>query len=299
MSGTVLKTVRMRDWRDSLATSLGDDEKMREALKGKVPTSRDEAARLLGDLNKLTYVGATQLTIEVDLGKISEILAQAIAKLPDNSQNKMFAEADTHASTALHEYLISTGFGRQLAGDEGLWAWLNLNVPDWGLARWKGSAGREGGFEPWFGNSSSNALGRLFWASELMRNGADYGPVRGAFLQQNVVNEIEREIYRSRHWAVALATLAADFDGMGNHATDKEWNIVSKVANHLAFLNRPEASLLDEEMAPFGDTDPEVVYEADPRAIADVQMLLGRFLSNISGTERIRANKLYCPDGSR
>jgi hypothetical protein len=71
------------------------------------------------------------------------------------------------------------------------------------------------------------------------------------------------------------------------------------VANHLAFLNRPEASLLDEEMAPFGDTDPEVVYEADPRAIADVQMLLGRFLSNISGTERIRANKLYCPDGSR
>ena len=299
MSGTVLKTVRMRDWRDSLATSLGDDEKMREALKGKVTKSRDEAARLLGDLNKLTYVGATQLTIEVDLGKISEILAQAIAKLPDNSQNKMFAEADTHASTALHEYLISTGFGRQLAGDEGLWAWLNLNVPDWGLARWKGSVGREGGFEPWFGNSSSNALGRLFWASELMRNGADYGPVRGAFLQQNVVNEIEREIYRSRHWAVALATLAADFDGMGNHATDKEWNIVSKVANHLAFLNRPEASLLDEEMAPFGDTDPEVVYEADPGAIADVQMLLGRFLSNISGTERIRANKLYCPDGSR
>jgi hypothetical protein len=299
MSGTVLKTVRMRDWRDSLATSLGDDEKMREALKGKVPKSRDEAARLLGDLNKLTYVGATQLTIEVDLGKLSEILAQAIAKLPDNSQNKMFAEADTHASTALHEYLISTGFGRQLAGDEGLWAWLNLNVPDWGLARWKGSAGREGGFEPWFGNSSSNALGRLFWASELMRNGVDYGPVRGAFLQQNVVNEIEREIYRSRHWAVALATLAADFDGMGNHATDKEWNIVSKVANHLAFLNRPEASLLDEEMAPFGDTDPEVVYEADPRAITDVQMLLGRFLGNISGAERIRANRLYCPDGSR
>ena len=299
MSGTVLKTVRMRDWRDSLAISLGDDEKMREALKGKVPKSRDEAARLLGDLNKLTYVGATQLTIEVDLGKISEILAQAIAKLPDNSQNKMFAEADTHASTALHEYLISTGFGRQLAGDEGLWAWLNLNVPDWGLARWKGSAGREGGFEPWFGNSSSNALGRLFWASELMRNGADYGPVRGAFLQQNVVNEIEREIYRSRHWAVALATLAADFDGMGSHATDKEWNIVSKVANHLAFLNRPEASLLDEEMAPFGDTDPEVVYEADPRAIADVQTLLGRFLGNISGTERIRTNKLFCPDGSR
>ena len=299
MSGTVLKTVRMRDWRDSLAISLGDDEKMREALKGKVPKSRDEAARLLGDLNKLTYVGATQLTIEVDLGKISEILSQAIAKLPDNSQNKMFAEADTHASTALHEYLISAGFGRQLAGDEGLWTWLNLNVPDWGLARWKGSSGREGGFEPWFGNSSSNALGRLFWASELMRNGADYGPVRGAFLQQNVVNEIEREIYRSRHWAVALATLAADFDGMGSHATDKEWNIVSKVANHLAFLNRPEASLLDEEMAPFGDTDPEVVYEADPRAIADVQTLLGRFLCDIAGAERIRTNKFYCPDGSR
>jgi hypothetical protein len=195
--------------------------------------------------------------------------------------------------------LISVGFGRQLAGDEGLWAWLNLNVPDWGLARWKGSAGRDGGFEPWFGNSSSNALGRLFWASELMRNGADYGPVRGAFLQQNVVNEIEREIYRSRHWAVALATLAADFDGAGNHATDKEWNIVSKVANHLAFLNRPEASVLDEEMAPFGDTDPEVVYEADPRAIADVQTLLGRFLCDIAGAERIRTNKFYCPDGSR
>jgi hypothetical protein len=299
MSGTVLKSVRMRDWRDSLATSLGEDDKLRDALKAKVPKSRDEATRLLSDLEKLSFVGTTQLTIEVNFGKISEILAQAIAKLPDNSKNATFAAADTHASTALHQYLISVGFGRQLAGDEGLWAWLNLHVPDWGLARWQGSAGREGGFEPWFGNSSSNALGRLFWASELMRNGADYGPVRGAFLQQNVVNEIEREIYRSRHWAVALATLAADFDGAGNHATDREWNIVSKVANHLAFLNRPEASLLDEEMAPFGDTDPEAVYEADPRAIAGVQTLLGRFLCDIVGAERIRTNKFYCPDGSR
>ena len=30
MSGTVLKSVRMRDWRDSLATSLGEDDKLRE-----------------------------------------------------------------------------------------------------------------------------------------------------------------------------------------------------------------------------------------------------------------------------
>jgi hypothetical protein len=299
MSTTALKTVRLRDWRESLATSLGEGDELLKVLKGKVPVRRDEAAKLLGDLTRLDYVSSTQLTCNIEIEKIAEILAQATAKLPEKTNHTLRAEAETNAAIALHAYLNTVGFGRHLAGDEGVWTWLNLNVPDWSLARWKGSAGRDAGHEQWFGNATSNALGRLFWAAELMRNGEDYTPVRGAFLNQNVINEIDREIYRSRHWAVALALLAADFDGAGNQASDDEWNIVSKVANHLAFLNRPEASPLDEEMAPFGDTDPEVVYEADPRAIADVQTLLGRFLINIAGAERIRTNKLYCPDGSR
>ena len=299
MSSTELKMVRMREWRESLATSQGSEDKLREVLKSKVPKSRDGATTLLGDLTTLAFVNAAQLPVRVDLAKITDILSQAIAKLPANSKNKMFAEADIHASVNLHQYLISVGLGRQLAGDLGVWTWLNLSVPDWALARWKGSAERDAGFEPWFGNPSNNALGRLFWAAELMRNGSDYLPVHGAFLQQNVVNEIEREIYRSRHWAVALGLLAANFDGSGSHATDREWNIVSKVADKIAFLNRPEAAPLDEQAAWFGDDDPAVAYAADPSGIASVQQLLGKYLVSISGAERIRANKLYCPDGSR
>ena len=274
MSEVALKTMRMRDWRESVAASLAEGVELATVLKEKVPTSRHEAASLLSDLTRLDYVGPAQLSCKIEIGKIAEILEQAVAMLPEKTDYPMRARAETHAAVALHTYLGSMGFGRQLGGDEGVWTWLSLNA-------------------------TSNALGRLYWAAELMRNGSDYSPVRGAFINQNVINEIDREIYRSRHWAVALGTLAADFDGAGNQASDDEWNFVSKVANHLAFLNRPEASLLDEEMAPFGDTDPEVVYEADPRAIADVQVLLGRFLSNISGTERIRTNKLFCPDGSR
>ena len=299
MSEVALKTMRMRDWRESVAASLAEGVELATVLKEKVPTSRHEAASLLSDLTRLDYVGPAQLSCKIEIGKIAEILEQAVAMLPEKTDYPMRARAETHAAVALHTYLGSMGFGRQLGGDEGVWTWLSLNVPDWSLARWKSSSGRATGYEQWFGNATSNALGRLYWAAELMRNGSDYSPVRGAFINQNVINEIDREIYRSRHWAVALGTLAADFDGVGNQASDDEWNTVSKVANHLAFLNRPEASLLDEEMAPFGDTDPEVVYEADPRAIADVQVLLGRFLGNISGTERIRTNKLYCPDGSR
>jgi hypothetical protein len=299
MSAIDLKSLRMREWRDSLATSHGTEETLREVLKSKVPKNRDGAGALLGDLATLAFINAAQIPVRVELAKITEILSQAIAKLPANSKNKVFAEADIYASINLHQYMISVGLGRQLAGDIGMWTWLNLSVPDWALARWKGSAERDAGFEPWFGNPSSNALGRLFWAAELMRSGDDYAPVRGAFLQQNVINEIEREIYRSRHWAIALGMLAADFDGSGSHATDREWNIVSKVADKIAFLNRPEAAPLDEEVPPFGDDDPAVAYAADPAAITSVQQLLGKYLASITGAERIRTNKLYCPDGSR
>ena len=289
----------MREWHESLATSQGSEDKLREVLKSKVPKSRDGAATLLSDLVTLEFVNPVQVPVKVDLAKIAEILAVAIQKLPANSSNKMFAEADIHASVNLHQYLISIGLGRQLAGDSGMWAWLNLSVPDWSLARWKGSADRDAGYEPWFGNPSSNALGRLFWAAELMRNGSDYSPVHGAFLQQNVINELAREIYRSRHWAVALGLLAADFDGSGSHATDREWNVVSKVADKIAFLNRPEAAPLDEEVPDFGDDDPVVAYAADAIGIASVQQLLGKYLAGIAVTERIRSNKVYCPDGSR
>jgi hypothetical protein len=299
MSHADVKTVRMREWHESLATSQGSEDKLREVLKSKVPKSRDGAATLLADLTTLEFVNPVQVPVRVDLAKIAEILAVAIQKLPANSSNKMFAEADIHASVNLHQHLISIGLGRQLAGDSGMWAWLNLSVPDWSLARWKGSADRDAGYEPWFGNPSSNALGRLFWAAELMRNGSDYSPVHGAFLQQNVINELAREIYRSRHWAVALGSLAADFDGSGSHATDREWNVVSKVADKIAFLNRPEAAPLDEEVPDFGDDDPVVAYAADPIGIASVQQLLGKYLAGIAVTERIRSNKVYCPDGSR
>lgn len=299
MSSAEMKTVRMREWRESLATSQGSQDKLREVLKSKVPKSRDGATTLLADLTTLAFVNPVQVPVRVDLAEIANILSLAIQKLPANSSNKMFAEADIYASVELHQYLISVGLGRQSAGDPGMWTWLNLSVPDWALARWKGSAEREAGYEPWFGNPSSNALGRLFWAAELMRNGSDYSPVRGAFLQQNVVNEIEREIYRSRYWAIALGLLAADFDGSGSHATDREWNVVSKVADKIAFLNRPEAAPLDEEAPAFGDDDPVAAYAADPIGISSVQQLLGKYLAGIAVTERIRTNKIYCPDGSR
>jgi len=289
----------MREWHESLATSQGSEDKLREVLKSKVPKSRDGAATLLADLTTSELVNPVQVLVRVDLAEIARILSIAIQKLPVNSNNKMFAEADIHASVNLHQYLISVGLGRQLAGDPGMWAWLNLSVPDWSLARWKGSADRDAGYEPWFGNPLSNALGRLFWAAELMRNGSDYSPVRGAFLQQNVVNELAREIYRSRHWAVALGLLAADFDGSGSHATDREWNVVSKVADKIAFLNRPEAAPLDEEVPAFGDDDPAAAYETDPNGIASVQRLLGKYLAGIAVTKRISTNKLYCPNGSR
>jgi hypothetical protein len=298
MSHADMKTVRMREWQESLATSQGSEDKLREVLKSKVPKSRDGAATLLADLT-LEFVNPVQVPVRVDLNEIADILATSTQKLPANSSNTMFAEADIHAAVNLHQYLISIGLGRQLAGDPGMWAWINLSVPDWSLARWKGSTDRDAGYEPWFGNPLSNALGRLFWAAELMRNGSDYSPVFGAFLQQNVVNELAREIYRSRHWAVALGLLAADFDGRGSHATDREWNVVSKVADKIAFLNRPEAAPLDEEVPAFGDDDPLAAYAADPKGIASVQQLLGKYLAGIAVTERIRTNKAYCPDGSR
>ena len=130
MSNVDMKTVRMREFRESLATSQGAEDKLREALKNKVPKTRDNATTLLKDLEILEIVSPVQLPTKVDLVEITNILSLAIKKLPANSSNKMFAEADIDASVNLHKYLVSIGIGRQLGGDAGMWTWLNLSVPD-------------------------------------------------------------------------------------------------------------------------------------------------------------------------
>lgn len=294
-----LKSIRMKEWQDSLVTGHKTGDSLRDSMKKYIPSNRDEAALLLQDLDRLAFTSNIPQPVKLDVASIVTICAEAAAKLPNNSRNKVMADADYSAAVALHKNLLATGFGRQLAGDPGVWMWLNLVVPDWALERWKGSSERGSNYEQWFGSPFSNALGRLFWVAELMRDGEDYSAARGAFLQQNVVNDISQELYRSRHWAIALGSLAADFDGSGGSATDKEWKIVTKVADQLAFLNRPEASSLNEEQYDFGDDDPVIAYQADPVAISAIRLLLGKYLSEISELRRLKGNKLYFPDGSR
>lgn len=167
-------------------------------------------------------------------------------------------EADAVASDArvapwVHACMRLT---RAEAGDPSVWEWLaTLPCRDYVLWRW---TSKDGVVNPdrWRGPIHKQAIARLWWGAELLRNGEDYTPVKAFFSLQDYPNSyLHRPFVRFR--PVALGLLAA-MEG----AKAKRGKLKSREVNQVAsVVNLCSAGMSLATMA--------AAYQPDPSAYRD------------------------------
>lgn len=144
------------------------------------------------------------------------------------------ADSDRWLAPRVHHALRLT---RVQASDKGVWLWVALRYPAYMSRRW-GTPATE---DRWTGGVNKQAFARLWWGSELFRDGSDLTPAVAAFVMQDVPNSLlHREVTRVRPFAVALARLVATPGG--DAFTADRVNNLAGVANLVLAGVSPEAA---------------------------------------------------------
>ncbi|WP_330175652.1 DUF6339 family protein [Streptomyces sp. NBC_01498] len=164
-------------------------------------------------------------------------------------------KADAWLAPRLHATLRLT---RREAADEGLWNHLALAVaPDYLVWRHLPAKGKDGlppmvSASRFRGAHHTQAFSRLWWAAELFRNGADYGPAVVACGNQDVLNTVLRlDVIDHRPTAQALIRLVEQEVA----STGREVNALATVANAAA------STLLYDVLAADDEGDGEALHE--------------------------------------
>lgn len=163
---------------------------------------------------------------EIDSAPLINLVSEAMRRFNDNRE-----ASDAWLAPRLHWVLRLT---RREAARRGLWAWLAVvAVPEY--VRWR-FPGKEGATEVgrYLGREDKNAVGRLWWGAELMRNGEDYAPVGVGFSMQDVPNTWMRlNAFHNRALVQASLRFLGDFN-KGQAATSDQVNLVAKAVNTAA-----------------------------------------------------------------
>jgi hypothetical protein len=150
---------------------------------------------------------------------------------------------DAWLAPRLHYFLR---LSRRTASDWRLWSWLSMTVGrPYVLRRWA-SDGRVTLFR-YHGELLRNALSRLWWGAELVRNGPSYEYVPVVFRSVRTAQfalELKYSWYRPA--AIAFTRVAEGHDG-GRVLNDDEKNNLSKTINAYLSLTALEARGLEED----------------------------------------------------
>lgn len=172
---------------------------------------------------------------------VRDLLEEAMERYEDRR-----ADADAWLAPRLHATLRMT---RAEASDRGLWNHLAMLVaPDYVVWRHKGSEVAE--TTRFSGRTDLQAFSRLWWAAELFRDGADYGPVESVFAYQDIVNSIMRSgVIDHRPTAAAMLRVI-------QRLVDEK---VARISDHVNALSRAVnaagSTLMFDALAP--DTPPD------------------------------------------
>lgn len=150
------------------------------------------------------------------------------------------AKSDKWLAPRLHWALRLT---RRQASDPGVWSWLaNRAHPGYVRWRWGGANGESVAANRWAGPAiHKQAFARLWWGTELFRNGADYTPVELLFENQDFPNSyLHRPFARNRAMAVAMVRSLAE-GGNSTMATSDQINDVARDLNLWLFPLSMEA----------------------------------------------------------
>ncbi|MEA5359703.1 DUF6339 family protein [Amycolatopsis sp., V23-08] len=172
---------------------------------------------------------------------VRELCEEAMRRFEDRR-----VHADAWLAPRLHATIRMT---RAEAAERGLWNYLAMLVaPDYVVWRHKGSEVAE--TTRFSGRSDVQAFARLWWAAELFRDGADYGPVATVFAYQDIVNSVMRSgVIDHRPAAAAMLRVI-------QRLVDEK---VARVSDHVNALSRAAnaagSTLMFDVLAPDTPTD--------------------------------------------
>jgi hypothetical protein len=117
---------------------------------------------------------ATDFVVEfarkVDLSPIHAVIAEAMKRFEVEKDPRL--GSDPWLGPRIHAALRLT---RREAADKRIWAYLTVvEFPDYVRWRWSQVEDAPVPLDRFIGHESANALAKLWWATELARNGADY-----------------------------------------------------------------------------------------------------------------------------
>jgi hypothetical protein len=180
-------------------------------------------------------------------GPVRELLDEAMRRFEGNR-----ARADGWLAPRLHATLRMT---RAEAADSRRWNFLAMVIaPNYVVWRHRGTemaaAGR------FSGPHYTQAFARLWWAAELFRDGADYGPVEVACRVQDVLNTTMRlDVIDHRPTALAIIGVLERLMSAGTPRLGDHVNALSSA------VNAAGSTLVYDVLAPDGSADTEALQE--------------------------------------
>lgn len=169
---------------------------------------------------------------DIDLSRARSVVDEAMRRFDDPPASDAWLAPRLHAAIRLT---------RREAADRGVWRYLCLVwAPDYIRWRWSengldaaGDGASPAALERFIGSDTKNALGRLWWNAELIRNGDDYSPVPVAFKYQDIANNFMR-MDLSSHRPTAQAFVRVIDELPAGVAHGDSANALAKAANAAA-----------------------------------------------------------------
>ena len=225
-----------------------------------------------GGLEITPYV--TDFYREIDLRPFRAVVDETMKRFDDPADR---ARSDSWLGPRLHH---SLRLHRNEAARRGVWLFLAVaDRPDY--VRWR-FGGEDGTDEParverFAGPDYKHAFARLWWMSELFRNGPDYRPAVQALSNQDIVNNLFR-MDVAHHRPTALGAVKVLFPDGEKPRTGREANALAKAVNAAATTLQLDAFALDEGLDEAAttlwvntanDVVPDDLYESLPNGPED------------------------------
>jgi len=229
-----------------------------------------------GRLADLNDYKAQSADIRVDVEDVRRLVDEAIQNFGPRS-----LEGDAWLAPRLHNLLR---LERRQASNQGFWRWMALEVmPDYVRHRW---AQKKKGFDNYVDAYSylgtgyflrRNAVSRLWWGAEIMRNGADYTEVEPALKNSGIDQyALDLRFGNLRPAAIAFSRVARGAE-VGRPLKFDEIKALSKRVNLLL----SGTSL--ESLAPAGQDEVDDPYEQWVEDDVDPETLVTSDLGAIEG----------------
>jgi hypothetical protein len=203
---------------------------------------------------------------EVDVEPLVNVIEEAMRRFPQGER----ISSDAWLAPRVHHALR---LSRREAARRGLWTWLSVvAVPHYVHWRFPGAKGVTPA-DRYLGREDKNAVGRLWWGGELMRNGDDYTPATVGFQMQDVPNTWMRlHAFHNRAFVQAALDVLATYND-GEPASSDQSNALSKAVNtavrtvlldSLAPDPPPDPVALEAWLAGAKDIDETRLFDEDP-----------------------------------